>query len=54
MQFTLTLKSPLTQEDWNKITDAELEHSPEIEFTTPSGRKVKYRRVDEPPKGADE
>lgn len=45
--FTMQLNSPITDEQWNAITDAELEHSNEIEFTTPSGKKVVFRKVRE-------
>ena len=41
----MQLNSPITDEQWNIITDAELEHSDEIEFTTPSGKKVMYAKV---------
>ena len=41
----MKLNSPITDEQWNIITDAELEHSDEIEFTTPSGKKVVYAKV---------
>lgn len=41
----MKLNSPITDEQWNIITDAELEHSDEIEFTTPSGKKVMYAKV---------
>jgi hypothetical protein len=40
--FEFTLNSPLTQEDWNKISDAELENTMSITFQTPQGRQVKY------------
>ena len=40
--FEFTLNSPLTQEDWNKIIDAELENTMSITFQTPQGRQVKY------------
>lgn len=43
--ITMKLNSPITDEQWNIITDAELEHSDEIEFTTPSGKKVMYAKV---------
>ena len=43
--ITMKLNSPITDEQWNIITDAELEHSDEIEFTTPSGKKVVYAKV---------
>lgn len=40
--FEFTLHSPLTQEDWNKLADAELENTMSITFQTPLGRQVKY------------
>ena len=40
--FEFTLHSPLTQEDWNKLTDAELENTMSITYQTPQGRQVKY------------
>jgi hypothetical protein len=41
-EFEFTLHSPLTKEDWNKLTDAELENTMSVTFQTPSGRQVKY------------
>lgn len=40
--FEFTLHSPLTPEDWNKISDAELENTISVTFQTPQGRQVKY------------
>ena len=40
-----TLKYPLTQEDYNLITDAEFEHSDTIWFVTPKGKSVEFRKV---------
>lgn len=40
--FTLHLNSPLTEDDWNKIRDAELESTERIWYSTPSGRKVDF------------
>ena len=40
--FELHLNSPLTKEDWDKITDAELEHTTKITYETPSGKKVVF------------
>ena len=40
--FEFTLHSPLTKEDWNKISDAELENTSSITFQTPKGKQVKY------------
>lgn len=42
MTGEFTLNSPLTKEDWDKITDVELEHTKKIWFATPSGKKVEY------------
>ena len=44
--FEFTLHNPLTKEDWNKISDAELEHTESITFQTPQGRQVKYIKCD--------
>ena len=40
--FKLKLNSPLTKEDWNKICDAELEHTKKITYKTPSGKEVVF------------
>ena len=40
--FEFTLHSPLTKEDWNKLSDAELENTMSVTFQTPQGRQVKY------------
>lgn len=40
--FEFTLHSPLTQEDWNKISDAEHENTMFVTFQTPQGRQVRY------------
>ncbi len=42
MTLTMQLQSPLTAEDWAKITDENLEHTERITFTTPSGRSVPF------------
>ena len=44
--FEFTLHNPLTKEDWNKISDAELENTIVITFQTPQGRQVKYIKCD--------
>lgn len=41
-EFEFTLHSPLTKEDWNKISDAELENTMSVTFKTPQGRQVRY------------
>ena len=40
--FEFTLHSPLTKEDWNKISDAEHENTTYVTFQTPQGRQVRY------------
>jgi len=40
--FEFALHSPLTKEDWNKISDAEHENTISVTFQTPQGRQVKY------------
>ena len=40
--FEFTLHSPLTKEDWNKISDAEHENIMSVTFQTPQGRQVRY------------
>lgn len=40
--FEFTWNSPLTQEDWKKLSDAELENTLYVTFQTPQGRQVKY------------
>lgn len=37
-----TLHSPMTQEDWNKLSDAEHENTTSVTFQTPQGRQVRY------------
>lgn len=40
--FECTLHSPLTKEDWDKISDVEHEKTKSVTFQTPQGRQVKY------------
>ena len=40
--FSFTLKSPLTEEQINLITDAEFEHTDRIWFDTPKGKHVEF------------
>jgi len=41
-EFEFTLHSPLTKEDWNKLSDAEHENTMFVTFQTPQGRQVRY------------
>lgn len=41
-EFTLTLNSPLTEEQWDTITDVDFEHTNEITFHTKHGKEVVF------------
>lgn len=41
----LSFHSPITQEEWGRITDDELERTEEITFQTPSRKEVPFRKV---------
>ena len=45
-EFEFTLHSPLTKEDWDKISDAEHENTISVTFQTPQGRQVRYVKCD--------
>ena len=45
-EFEFTLHSPLTKEDWDKISDAEHENTMSVTFQTPQGRQVRYVKCD--------
>lgn len=42
---SLSFSSPITQEEWDRITDVELENTETITFKTPSGKEVPFRKV---------
>jgi hypothetical protein len=44
--FEFTLNSPLTEEDWNKIADAEFANTDRVWFATPSGKRVDFIKAD--------
>lgn len=46
-EMTFKLNNPLTEEQWDAITDVDMEHTPMIEFHTKNGKIVKYRKVEE-------
>lgn len=46
MNNTLTFNNPLSESDWDKVCDVELEKTKHIWFETPSGRKVSFVKVD--------
>ena len=41
-EMTLTLNSPITEEQWDAITDVDFEHTNEITFHTKHGKEVKF------------
>ena len=41
-KFTLTLNSPITEEQWDTITDVDFEHTNEITFHTKHGKEVVF------------
>lgn len=42
---SFTLGHPITQEDWDKILDVDMEHIPSVTFTTKGGKEVEYVKV---------
>lgn len=40
--LTLQLNNPITEEQWDAITDVDFEHTKSIEFTTKHGKKVTF------------
>ena len=42
---SFTLNHPMTQEDFDKIIDAELDSTPTMTFRTKSGKEVEYAKV---------
>ena len=41
-ECSLELHHPLTKEEWDMLTDAELEHTDEITFHTPKGKEIVF------------
>ena len=41
-QFTLKLNSPITEEQWDAITDVDFDHTEEIFFHTKHGKEVTF------------
>lgn len=48
-KFTLTLNSPITEEQWDAITDVDFEHTNEITFHTKHGKEVKFAKASAQP-----
>ena len=41
-EITLTLNSPITEEEWDMIADVDLDHTSEVLFHTKHGKKVRF------------
>lgn len=48
-EMTLTLNSPITEEQWDAITDVDFEHTNEITFHTKHGKEVKFVKASAQP-----
>jgi len=48
-EMTLTLNSPITEEQWDAITDVDFEHTNEITFYTKHGKEVKFVKASAQP-----
>lgn len=44
-ELMFELHSPLTEEDWDLITDVDLDHTPSVIFHTKHGKDVEYVKV---------
>ena len=44
-EYSIELHNPLTEEEWDLLTDVDMEHTASVEFTTKHGRKVEYVKV---------
>lgn len=42
MELTFELSSPLTEEDWDKLTDVDFDHSDSVTFNTKHGKEVTF------------
>lgn len=43
--YGMTLNSPMTREDWAKLTDANMEHTQSVTFQTEGGKEVEFVKV---------
>ena len=50
-EFTLTLNSPITEEQWDMITDVDFDNTNEITFHTKHGKEVKFVKASAQPDG---
>ena len=52
-EMTLTLNSPITEEQWDAITDVDFEHTNEITFHTKHDKTVKFVKASAQPEQTD-
>lgn len=43
--FTMKLNSPLTEEQWDMLTDVDFDHTPSVTFHTKHGKDVEFVKV---------
>ena len=43
--FSFTLHNPLTDDEWDMITDVDFEHTNEIIFYTKNGKEVRFLKM---------
>lgn len=48
-EFTLTLNSPITEDQWDMITDVDFDNTNEIIFHTKHGKEVKFVKASAQP-----
>jgi len=48
-EFTLTLNSPITEEQWDMIEDIDFDYTNEITFHTKHGKEVKFVKASAQP-----
>ena len=44
-ELTLTLSSPITEEEWDLISDVDFDHTDRIWFNTKHGKKVEFVKI---------
>ena len=44
-ELKLELHSPITEEEWDLITDVDLDHTPSVKFHTKRGKDIEYIKV---------
>ncbi len=52
-EIELTLNSPITEEQWDAITDVDFDKTDRIWFHTKHGKEVEFIKVKSPPTNAD-